>query len=140
MTRFRAGLFCPRGARTNARPEYRADMSDYDPIDTRARERAKDDTDLRRKLSRDNEEADIKWLMGSKRGRRIIWRQLDRAGVFRLTFNTNAMTMAFAEGNRNEGLRILTQIHAVCPELYPVMVREANERREHDDGSDRNDH
>lgn len=114
-------------------------MSNYDPTDIHSQARAKADSDQRRRLSKDTEEGDLKWLMGSKRGRRILWRQLDRAGVFRLSFNTNAMAMAFAEGNRNEGLRILSQIHAVCPELYPVMVREANEQRNLDDGNDRND-
>lgn len=114
-------------------------MSKYDPTDIQSREQAKSDTDTRRRLAKDTEEGDIKWLMGSKRGRRILWRQLDRAGVFRLSFNTNAMAMAFAEGNRNEGLRILSMIHAVCPEQYPTMVREANEQRNPDDGHDRND-
>lgn len=115
-------------------------MSNYDPTDIRSQERAKADTDLRNKLAKDNEEADLKWLMGSKRGRRIVWRFLDRAGVFRLSFNTNSMAMAFNEGNRNEGLRILAQIHTLCPELYPVMVKEqVNDNRNADDGS-RNDH
>ncbi|KAA3649390.1 MAG: endopeptidase [Proteobacteria bacterium] len=115
-------------------------MSSYDPLDIRGQERAKADTDERIRLTRDNEEADLKWLMSSKRGRRIIWRFLDRAGVFLLSFNTNAMTMAFAEGKRNEGLRLLAQIHALCPELYPVMVKEqAHDNRNADDGS-RNDH
>jgi hypothetical protein len=115
-------------------------MSNYDPLDTRSQERAKAEKDLSAKLARESEEADLKWLMGSKRGRRIVWRFLDRAGVFRLSFNTNAMQMAFAEGNRNEGLRMLAQIHALCPELYPVMVREAtHDNRNHDDAS-RNDH
>lgn len=114
----------------------------YDPLDTRSHERAKADADLRAKLARESEEADLKWLMGSKRGRRIVWRQLERAGVFRLSFNTNAMQMAFAEGNRNEGLRMLAQIHALCPELYPVMVKEAtHDNRNADDGNNgRNDH
>lgn len=105
-------------------------MSSYDPLDIRGQERAKADKDLREKLVRESEEADLKWLMGSKRGRRIVWRLLDRAGVFRLSFNTNAMQMAFAEGNRNEGLRTLAQIHALCPELYPVMVKEASEKQD----------
>lgn len=116
-------------------------MSNYDPLDVRGQERAKADKDSREKLVRENEEVDVKWLMGSKRGRRIVWRLLDRAGVFRLSFNTNAMQMAFAEGNRNEGLRTLAQIHALCPELYPVMVKEqTNDNRNADDGSGRNDH
>lgn len=116
-------------------------MSNYDPLDVRGQERAKADKDQREKLARETEEADLKWLMGSKRGRRVVWRLLDRAGVFRLSFNTNAMQMAFAEGNRNEGLRTLAQIHALCPELYPVMVKEQVNERNADDGSTgRNDH
>lgn len=115
-------------------------MSNYDPLDVRGQERAKTDKDTREKLARENEEADLKWLMGSKRGRRIVWRFLDRAGVFRLSFNSNSMTMAFNEGQRNEGLRMLAQIHALCPELYPVMVKEQVNDRHADDGTGRNDH
>lgn len=111
-----------------------------DPTDLRGQERAKAEAERRDKLTRETEEGDIKWLMSSKRGRRIVWRFLDRAGVFRLSFNTNAMAMAFAEGNRNEGLRLMGQIHTLCPELYPTMVKEnANDARD-DDGSSRNDH
>jgi hypothetical protein len=116
-------------------------MSNHDPLDLRGQERIREDQNLRTRLTRETEEADLKWLMGSKRGRRIVWRFLDRAGVFRLSFNTNAMQMAFAEGNRNEGLRMLAQIHALCPELYPVMVKEqTNDNRNADDGPGRNDH
>ena len=107
-----------------------------DPTDLRGQDRAAAEAERRDRLARETEEGDIKWLMASKRGRRICWRFLDRAGVFRLSFNTNAMAMAFAEGNRNEGLRLLAQIHALCPELYPVMVKEnANDSRSNDDGN-----
>lgn len=109
-------------------------MSNYDPTDIRSQERAKADNATRNKLARETEESDIKWLMASKRGRRIIWRLLDQAGLFRLSFNTNAMTMAFAEGNKNAGLRILAQIHALCPELYSTMVKEqTHDPRSNDD-------
>lgn len=107
-----------------------------DPTDLRGQERAQADAEKRDSLARETENGDIKWLMSSKRGRRIVWRLLDRAGVFRLSFNTNAMTMAFAEGGRNEGLRILSMIHTLCPELYPVMVKEnAHDARSNDDGN-----
>lgn len=112
----------------------------YNPLDTRGQEAAKADKASRDKLARDNEDLDLKWLMGSKRGRRIVWRFLEFAGVFRLSFNTNAMQMAFAEGNRNSGLRMLSQIHMLCPELYPVMVREHDESRNNADDGSRNDH
>ncbi|UOF81038.1 endopeptidase [Caudoviricetes sp.] len=113
-------------------------MSNYDPLDLRGQEREKADREVRDRLERETEEADVKWLMGSKRGRRIIWRLLDQAGVFRLSFNTNAMTMAFAEGNRNYGLRLLAMVHSLCPELYPTMLKEQKNDRDADDGSRNN--
>lgn len=110
-------------------------MSNHDPLDLRGQEREKEDKNLRARLERENEEADLKWLMSSKRGRRVIWRLMDQAGVFRLSFNTNAMQMAFSEGNRNFGNRILAMIHTLCPELYPVMVKEQQNDRNADDGN-----
>jgi hypothetical protein len=97
---------------------------DRDPIDLRSQEEAKAEQAKRERLAQEVEDGDWKWLMDNKRGRRIVWRLLELSGVFRLSFNTNAMSMAFAEGNRNFGNRTLSKIHALCPELYPVMVKE----------------
>jgi hypothetical protein len=102
-------------------------MSDHDPLDTSSLDKARKDSGAKEKLALQTEAEDVKWLMSSKRGRRILWRQLERAGVFKLSFNTNSMTMAFAEGARNEGLRLLASIHRHCPDLYPTMLKEANE-------------
>ena len=101
-------------------------MSQRDPTDILNQPTS--DKTKERKAERDTENEDFRWLMGSRRGRRIVWRQLERAGVFRISFNQNAMSMAFAEGNRNEGLRIIGMIHSICPELYTTMVKEANDR------------
>ena len=103
-------------------------MSSYDPTDIRSQERAKSEQEQRSKLAKDTEESDLKWLMGSKRGRRIVWRQLEQAGVFRLSFNTNAMQMAFNEGNRNNGNRLLAQINEVNPDAFTLMLKEAKEK------------
>lgn len=110
-------------------------MSDHDPLDLKGQERQKARRAKKAELDQETEEADLRWLMGSRRGRRVMWRFLDRAGVFRLSFDTNALRMAFAEGNRNEGLRILGLIHANCPELYPTMVRENGQRNLDDERS-----
>ena len=114
--------------------------SHYDPTDLAATDAALAEKAEQEKRERDSEEADLRWLMGSKRGRRIVWRQLGLAGVFKLSFNTNAMQMAFAEGNRNAGLRTVALIHQSCPELYPTMVKEAANERNADNGNGRNDH
>lgn len=112
--------------------------NNYDPLDTKAHDKSRADKDLRARIAQESEEADVRWLMGSKRGRRIIWRLLDQAGVFRSSFNTNAMTMAFAEGNRNYGLRTLALIHAQCPEQYQLMIKEQVNERSNDDDAGRN--
>lgn len=104
-------------------------MTSYDPLDIKGQERAKAEKDVRERLAIENEEADVKWLMSSKRGRRVVWRLLDQTGVFRLSFNPNAMHMAFAEGNRNFGNRMLALIHSLCPELYSAMVKEQQHDR-----------
>ncbi|MFZ5565985.1 MAG: endopeptidase [Pseudomonadota bacterium] len=98
--------------------------TEFHPLDTDSQEAAHEAQRLKEKQDRDSEESDLKWLMSSKRGRRIVWRLLERAGVFRTSFSTNAMQMAFVEGNKNEGYRTLGLIHSHCRELYPRMVEE----------------
>jgi len=113
-------------------------MSDYNPLDLKAQQKSKDSKKSADRIERQNEESDIKWLMSSKRGRRFVWRLLEQAGVFRSSFNTNAMAMSFGEGNRNYGLQLLNLIHTLCPELYPTMIKEQKNVRNADDGSQPN--
>lgn len=101
----------------------------YDPTDLEGQATQRKDDAHRRRLANEVEELDTKWLMGSKRGRRIAWRLLEQAGVFRLSFDTNAMRMAFNEGNRNYGNRMLDLIQRVSPEQYTTMSKEANDAR-----------
>ena len=93
-------------------------MSDYDPFDIA------DDSDTSVDLVARTEIDDLKWLMSSKRGRRIAYRMLEKAGVWRLSFNTNALTMAFNEGRKNEGLSLLANITTHCPDRYSEMMKE----------------
>ena len=113
-------------------------MSDYNPLDLKSQQKTKDKKKSLERIDQQNEDSDIEWLMSSKRGRRFIWRLLEQAGVFRSSFNTNAMAMSFSEGNRNYGLQILNLIHTLCPELYPTMIKEQKNVRNADDGSQPN--
>lgn len=112
----------------------------HDPTDIHGQDRTKAEQARSAKLARETEEGDFKWLMSSKRGRRIAWSLMDRAGVFRLSFHTNSMQMAFNEGTRNEGLRLLAMINTNCPELYQAMIEEQKDERNTDDGTGCNDH
>lgn len=98
-----------------------------DPLDTAALETQRISREEKAKLDAQKEADDIKWLMSSKRGRRIVNSLLQQAGVFRLSFNTNALQMSFNEGNRNTGLRLLAAITEHCPDRYTEMINEAKQ-------------
>ena len=67
--------------------------------------------------------------MTAKRGRRIVWLLLDRAGVFRTSFSSDPLVMAWNEGNRNAGNRMLSLINRECPDLYIKMLKEQDNER-----------
>lgn len=102
-------------------------MNHDDTFDLQAQQDALDEARERSKLEALNEVNDLKWVMSNKRGRRFMFRLLERAGVWRLSFNTNALTMAFNEGNRNEGLRLQALVTLHCPERFAEMLKESKE-------------
>jgi hypothetical protein len=101
----------------------------HDPLDLDRIEQSAEERDLRAKLEAKVENDDFMWLMSSKRGRRTVWRALERSSIYKTSFNSDAMQMAFAEGMKQEGLRITAQIFELCPERYSEMADEARQRR-----------
>lgn len=104
---------------------------EIDPTDLRGQERAKDQSDLERRAQRQREIDDFKFVMSDKRGRRFMWRLLDRAGVFRSSFTGNSETF-FREGMRNIGLMYVGELNEHCPERYLQMVNEHKEAKAHE--------
>lgn len=98
--------------------------SPSDPTDLPGLERAERARALEAERSAKQEREDLAWLMSGPRGRRIVWRQIDRAGVLAgSSFSPDALTMAFAEGVRNPAMRLLSLVLRL-PE-FPLMVAEA---------------
>ena len=111
--------------------------NNYDPTNVRGQEQERREAQSRQRNARKTEIADLKWLMSSPRGRRLMWRLLAMARTFQLSFNTNAMQMAFNEGNRNLGNQLLAEVMDLCPELFPVMQKEQQQDEKRDgDGDD----
>lgn len=100
-------------------------LEDVEPFDVN-REIAEQDRAVEAgKLKRLIEDTDFEWLMSRKQGRRIVWRLLDLAGVFRLSYAGEAThATAFAEGGRQIGNVLLADIHRLCPQRYQDMVTE----------------
>lgn len=67
---------------------------------------------------------DIRWLVSSPRGRRLVWWILGKAGVNRTSFNNSGSVMAFNEGQRNIGLMLQGEVLDANAEAYMTMLQE----------------
>lgn len=100
-------------------------MESAEPFDVNREVADQEQAGEARDLKRLGEETDFQWLMSTAQGRRFVWRLLDLAGVFRLSYAGEAThATAFAEGSRQIGNVLLADIHRLCPERYQLMVTE----------------
>ena len=82
---------------------------------------------IKQETVRQDELRDVSWVMQNARGRRLVWRFLESAMVFRTTFTGNSTTF-FNEGRRALGLELLADIQEVAGDEYQLMVKEAKDR------------
>jgi len=107
---------------------------EIDPFDLRAQQAASALVDEATRLKRQTEVEDLKFIMSTKQGRRYVWRQLERYGVFRTSFSSDPLIMAYNEGSRNQGLGLIADISEHCPERYAEMTREQRKAKEKEHG------
>lgn len=96
-----------------------------DPTDLRAQEDDEASEQRLGDLKHRQEIEDLKWLLAHQQGRRIAWRLMGDAGVFRSTFNHSGSVMAFNEGQRAQGLKLLMSVMAHAPDAFTKMQKEA---------------
>jgi hypothetical protein len=109
-----------------------------EPIDVAEQEEQEAQDRERAKLIAQLVAADFKWLLSSKRGRRIVWRLLEDAGVFRSSFTNDPHVTSFNEGRRQYGLKVLAMIHEHSPETYPTMLTEQKDYERHNSNTSSN--
>ncbi|MEN4542892.1 hypothetical protein [Pantoea agglomerans] len=88
------------------------------------------DAEQTQKLAVERQRDDLKHVMSSVQGRRLIWLLLSNAGVFALSFTGDNAATNFNEGRRSEGLRLFNEVMTHCPDLYLTMANEAREDEE----------
>ncbi|HFT7639848.1 TPA: hypothetical protein ACGR4I_000122 [Citrobacter freundii] len=97
-------------------------MMDIDEEELRIQnERKKHDLEQR-------EKDDIKFVMDSEHGRRVVWGLLEKGQVFGTCFNVDPNITAFNEGQRNLALVLFQRVMAYCPDQYLKMAAEASEQ------------
>ncbi len=72
----------------------------------------------------DTELADIKLLLGKQWGRRIVYKLLERTGLYQTSFNSDSNVMSLHEGERNIGLWLLDKVAAADIDQYVLMLKE----------------
>ncbi|ELD3491416.1 hypothetical protein ACS6GB_06135 [Enterobacter hormaechei subsp. xiangfangensis] len=97
-------------------------MTDFDEEELRIQnERKKHDLEQR-------EKDDIKFVMDSEQGRRVVWGLLEKGQVFGTCFNVDPNITAFNEGQRNLALELFQRVMTHCPDQYLKMAAEASEQ------------
>lgn len=81
------------------------------------------------KLAEAQRISDLQFVMASPQGRRFVWSELARAGIYLTSFvSEQPTTTAFREGARAHGLDLLGRITKHCPQLFLQMQQEAIEK------------
>lgn len=104
-------------------------MEALDPPDSQEAERAE--------IARRVEIDDLKRVMSNKSGRRFISDLLKRSAVDASSFDTNPAAMAFKEGVKWLGQRILDDLKTHCPDRYIEMLKESLEHDRSDSSRSR---
>jgi hypothetical protein len=77
------------------------------------------------KIRRDEELEDLRIVMKTKPGRRLLWRMFGECGIFSSSFTKDPHTTNFNEGKRSIGLFLLTEVGEADPKAMSVMMTEA---------------
>jgi hypothetical protein len=83
-----------------------------------------------RDLEKDRDQADFREVMRTEAGRRVIHRLLERAGIYRSSFTGQSNQTIFNEGNRNQGLQLLSDVMAFAPGSYELMMKENRDEQQ----------
>jgi hypothetical protein len=71
----------------------------------------------------------VNGIMSVAPGRKWMCELLETCHIFATSFSDVGLRMAFMEGQREVGLRLLADIMGACPDRYIEMMRERNERQ-----------
>lgn len=99
-------------------------MKQRDPFD-QAEIAKREEIEFERQRAIERTRLLLKNFMRDKDGRELVFFMLDLSQCDTVSFNTNALTMAFNEGRRSYGLDLKRLID---PELYQLMLKESYER------------
>ena len=81
------------------------------------------------RLLLESQDADLREILDRGAGRRVLWRLLEHAGVFRSAFSADPYATAFNEGRRSSGLFLLNEVERASPGALGAMMKEFSDER-----------
>lgn len=73
------------------------------------------------KRARTNNGNDLRAVLSTVEGQRLVWRLMGECGIHQDSFNSNALVMARNEGRRSIGIFIEMEVARECPEKFLEM-------------------
>lgn len=102
-----------------------------DPVVTNSADPAQVTESLREdKSERERINDDLRFVLESRHGRRLLWRYLSVAGVFRSSFSVDPYATAFNEGKRVIGNTLMSDITDARADALIQMMTEARAEAE----------
>ena len=80
--------------------------------------------------NRERELHDLGTVLSIPQGQRVLWRLLERCGVYKTSISTDPYATYYNEGERNIGLFLMSEINEVDPQALADMTRMAKSDRE----------
>ena len=81
----------------------------------------------------------IRLQMSSRNGRRFVWMVMNESGPLQNPLTHSDNFTNFNIGKQDIGRWLIALIEEHCPELYPIMVKEAKEDQKNDDSTRQHD-
>lgn len=94
--------------------------------ESEGREEAVKEARLLESIDEDAKVANLRRLLQDEGMRDFMWEVLTHCGIYRSTYNRNMGDMSHAEGQRNVGLWLLSEIADADPMAESVMKQKAN--------------
>ena len=69
--------------------------------------------------------ADLRFVLASPQGRRVLWRMLGRTHLFESGWSPDPAAVHFAAGERNVGLWLMHEINHADPTAFIGMMQDA---------------
>ena len=102
-------------------------MSLKDPEDFNLGEKSEEAKKSDQEFSklRARETGDMRKVLSMSEGRRVIWKLLSEAGIFRDPFNQNSNLTSYALGQKERGLTLLSMVMEADASAFYQMHRES---------------